>query len=184
MASTRRGVRVPGPIGKGPIPTPKIAIQPANSTVRWITLRLASPACYHSACLLLAILACRFRTGRKLPNSCPNHPPSKRFPRSSLLHIGYPYTLQRQFLSLLFSIHLPAIVPVVAQRERSYPLSFHPLADPFLSNRGVHPLPSRRVDEAGASRDEATMFATHLFRSPRASAKGENSRVAQKQGGG
>jgi hypothetical protein len=123
----------------------------------------------------------RSETAKLLPRSSP----PKRFLRSSRFHTGYPYTLQRQFLSLFFSIHLPPIVPVVAQRERFYPLSFHLLANPFLSNRGVHPLPSWRVpDEAGASRDEARAFATHLFRLPRASAKGENSQVAQKQGGG
>jgi hypothetical protein len=161
----------------GPIPPPRIAIQPANSTIPCITLRLPPAACYHSACLLLAILACRFRTGRKLPSSRPDHPPSKRFPRSSHLHNGYPYALQRKFLSLFFSIHLPPVVAVVAQQERSYPLSFHPLANTFLSNRGVHPLPSSRVpDDAGAPRDEARAFATHLFR--------EDSRVAQKQAGG
>jgi hypothetical protein len=36
----------------GPIPSPKITIQPANSTIPWITLRLPSPACYHSPWLL------------------------------------------------------------------------------------------------------------------------------------
>jgi hypothetical protein len=34
-----------------PAPAPRIAIQPLNSTIRWITLRLQSPACYHSPCL-------------------------------------------------------------------------------------------------------------------------------------
>src|SRR5258708_18492944 len=35
---------------------------------------------------------------------------------------------------------ISSIVPVVAQREAPYPLSFHPLADCFLSNRGYTPL--------------------------------------------
>jgi hypothetical protein len=67
--------------------------------------------------------------------------PQRSRDRPACLQTGYPYTLQRQFLSLFFSIHLPPIVPVVPQREPSYPLSFHSLANYFFSNRGVHPPP-------------------------------------------
>src|SRR5260370_30971496 len=38
-------------------------------------------------------------------------------------------------------MRLPAIVPVVAQREALYPLSFHPLAALFVPTGGCTPLP-------------------------------------------
>jgi hypothetical protein len=102
-----------------PAPPPRIAIQLPNSTVPWISLRLSSPACYHSACYL--------------------DPPS---PFAQTFRRQFPHGLQRTLVSLLFSILLSSIVSVVAQREPSYPLSFHSVVDSFRSNGRVHPPPS------------------------------------------
>jgi hypothetical protein len=66
--------------------------------------------------------------------------PQRSGDRPACLQTSYPSTPQRQFLSLLFSTHLPPMAPVAPQQESFYPLSFHLLTDPLLSNRGVHPL--------------------------------------------
>jgi hypothetical protein len=101
--------------------------------------------------------------------------PQRSGSRPACLQTSYPSTLQRHFASPLFSTHLPPIVPVVAQREPSYPLSFHPFASYFLSNRGVHPLlhpkrPRRRARRllrprsGGKSHCSSISFISNLFR--------------------